>query len=186
MTPLNPTYLPLEDPSIFATPVFWIASALSIAVVVALAIILRKINKRFAERDGRDVSDTKNFLLSNTVGIDFSFMAAAIALGVLGTSVAVSSVPAYASNYAKTNDNVKTKYLISNTYVEVPRGIDDFTVDPATGDTLTQIEATVISNGKAVSVPYHVTINKDSGEPTLTAVDDSGAGPISPESLLRK
>lgn len=184
MTSFSTPYLPLDSPSYFDSPVFWVSVAVAAVLTIGLPILLRWLDLR--SHAAKEASPGATKKPHCPTGL-FVFMSAGLAMiSYIVVLMVMSGIPAYADTYSKVNENIKAKYLIEDADVEVPEGVSNFVVDPATGDTLTRVDATVVRDGKVLVVPYHVSIDRETGEPTLQSVVDSPAFSIAPEKLLIK
>lgn len=191
MNPLTSPYLPLRSPSYFDSSVFWIAASVATVLIIGVSVLVWRADKKQIFTVAKSNADLPDGVTPTPprrrAGAMFYFLAGAlVTLGYMSVTLVMDSVPAYASIYHKVNENIKAKYLIEDADVEVPEGVKNFTLDPANGNTLTRVNATVVQDGKVLVISYHVDIDKETGEPTLKSVIDSPAFSITPDILLRK
>jgi hypothetical protein len=189
MNPFSPSYLPLRSPSYFESPVFWLASGVAVILIVGITTLVYRVDKKKVVLGAVSYSillGTTPVRSADRKGV-YMFMVVVLAsLAYLSVTLVMDSIPAYSSAHYKVNENVKAKYQITEADIEVPEGVRTLVVDPVTGNTLTRINATVVQDDRVLFIPYHVSIDGVTGEPTLKSVIDSPAFSISPETLLIK
>jgi hypothetical protein len=184
MNSYDTMFLPLASPNYLASGVFWIASIIALSLVTGVFFGIHRMGKVLDKKYSPSTPKGSKFdayfpmlLITMVVGL-------AAAMGV--QFVMQSIVPEYAPATDKISKNIALKYEVTKTEINTPKGVDDITVDPATGNSLTRVDATVVKDGVVMIIPYHVTLDKNTGEPTLKSVIDSPASSIDPETLVRK